>query len=94
MVELLGPSLSVGLSLLMLWAHVLLLAVGSLGMARLPTGIICVLSLLMYLNCYQHHKSMKLNTRLNDCQVVTQVNDIIECYHQSYPKYIDNLMSI
>ena len=67
MVQLLGLHLSVRLSLLMLWGHVVLLLMGSLGMPRLTIGIICVLSLLMYLNQHQHHKSVKLSTGLNSC---------------------------
>ena len=46
------------------------LAGGSLGMPRLTVGMICVLSLLMYLNCHQHHKSVKISTWSNYCQVV------------------------
>ena len=72
--------------------HVVLLLVGSLGMPRLTVGMICVLSLLMYLNHHQYHKSIKLSTGLNSCQVVPhQVNGNIGCHHQSWPKCIDNL---
>ena len=56
-VQLLGSHLSIWLSLLMPWGHVVLLLVGSLGMPRLTIGMICVLSLLMYLNHHQYHKS-------------------------------------
>ena len=95
MVQLLGSHLSIRLSLLMPWGHVVLLLVGSLGTPRLTIGMICVLSLLMYLNHHQYHKSMKLSTGLNSCQVVPhQVNGNIGCHHQSWPKCIDNLMSI
>ena len=84
MVQLLGSHLSIRLSLLMPWGHVVLLLVGSLGMPRLTIGIICVLSFLMYLNRHQYHKSAKLSTGLDYCQVVPhQVNDNIGCHHQS-----------
>ena len=63
MVQLLGSHLSIWLSLLISWGHVVLLLVGSLGMPRLTIGMICVLSMLMYLNHCQYCKSMKLSTR-------------------------------
>ena len=71
------------------------LLVGSLGTSRLTIGMICVLSLLMYLTHYQHHKSITLSTGLNSCQAIShQVNGNIGCHHQSWPKCIDNLTSI
>ena len=51
MVQLLGSHLSVCMSRLMSWGHVVLLPVGSLGMPRLTFGMIYVLSLPMYLKC-------------------------------------------
>ena len=60
MVQLLGSHLSIQYSLLMPWGHVVLLLVGSLGMPRFTTGMICVLSLLMYLNCCQYYKSANI----------------------------------
>ena len=95
MVQLLGSRLSIRLSLLMSWGHVVLLLGGGLGMPRLTVGMIYVLSLLMYLNCCQYHKSMKLNKELNSFQVIPhQVNGNIGCHHQSWPKCVDNLTII
>ena len=83
MVQLLSSHLSIQLSLLLPWWHVVLLLVGSLGMIRLTVGMICVLSLLMYFNCCQYYKSTKLSIELNYCQVVPhQVNDNMRCHHQ------------
>ena len=67
MVQLLGLHLSVRLSLLMPWGHVILLLVGSLETPRLIIGMISVLSLLMHLNLCQYHKSIKLSTESNSC---------------------------
>ena len=83
-VQLLALHLSIQLSLLIPWGHVVLLLVGSLGMPRLTIGIICVLILLMYLNHHHYYKNMKLITGLNYCQVVSnQVNNNIGCRYQS-----------
>ena len=95
MVQLLGSHLSIWLCLLMPWEHVLLLLVGSLGTPRLTIGMICILSLVMYLIHHQYYKSMKLSTRLDSCHVTPQkVNGNIEHYHHSWPKCLDNLTSI
>ena len=68
--------------------HVVLLLVGSLGMPRFTVGMICVPSLLMYLNYQQYHKSVKLSIRSNYCQVVHhQVNENIGYNHQIWLKY-------
>ena len=77
------------------WEHVVLLPVGSLGMAIISFGLIFVLSLLMYLNHCKYHTSAKLSIGLNYCQVVPhQVNSNIGCHYQSCSKCINNLMSI
>ena len=96
MVQLPSLCLSVQLSLLILWGHVVLLLVGNLGMPRLTIGMICILSFPMYLNYHQYHKSAKLSTGSNYCQVVVphQVNGNIGCHNQSWLKCINNLMSI
>ena len=69
MVQLFNSHLSVWLSLLMLCGHVVLFLVRSLGMPRLTIGMICVLSLLMYVNHCQYHKSAKFSTGSNYCEV-------------------------
>ena len=95
MVQLLGSHLSIRMSILIPWEHMVLLLVGSLGTPRLTIGIICVLNLLMYLNRHQYHKSIILSIGSNSCQVVThQVNSNIGCYHQNWSKCADNLTNI
>ena len=94
-VWLLGSHLSVRLSFLMPWGYVVPLLVGSLRTPGLTIGVLCELSLLMFLSCHQHHKSAKLSTGSNSCQVVPcQVNGNIGGHHQSWSKCIDNLMNI